>query len=466
MHPVKFYIIMNMKKVFTFSTVMCLAINAMAQQIPNNGFEEAWGDCIPWTSTNSTTVTGTTPAPWTISQVSGLSGLGATTVGEKVEGYESPSAVKVFNAANPMMPTQIVPGYVTLGTTWSTSMLGTENDGGTFGGHEFTGRPAKVTFMYKFERSAENENTQPANAIVYLWKGTFTQAEVPGDIHFGTPTTVSMVNRDRNILGMETAKGGEVTKSDDAELIAVGKLVITETTSEWAKGEVLLEYKSDATPEMINVIFSANDYFSDQNIIAGNSLTVDKVECVYEDTPVAGNVKKYPGKLTVEMNNSAIAEDVDATIEITPNADNTACTFLLPNLTLGDLGTVGDIKVDEVGMATDSEGVTTFNGTVENMELMDGNINATVDINGACDASGKLAMVIDVIWHSPMGDMPIKVTFNGQGEPVASVNSIEADADAVAEYYNLEGMRMDASSLTPGIYVVRRGNKVNKVLIK
>ena len=265
---------------------------------------------------------------------------------------------------------------------------------------------------------------------------------------------------------METAKGGEVTKSDDAELIAVGKLVITETASEWAKGEVLLEYKSDATPEMINVIFSANDYFSDQNIIAGNSLTVDKVECVYEDTPVAGNVKKYPGKLTVEMNNSAIAEDVDATIEITPNADNTACTFLLPNLTLGDLGTVGDIKVDEVGMTTDSEGVTTFNGIVENMELMDGNINATVDINGACDASGKLAMVIDVIWHSPMGDMPIKVTFNGQGDPVASVNSIEADADAVAEYYNLEGMRMDASSLTPGIYVVRRGNKVNKVLRK
>ena len=65
-----------------------------------------------------------------------------------------------------------------------------------------------------------------------------------------------------------------------------------------------------------------------------------------------------------------------------------------------------------------------------------------------------------------MGDMPIKVTFNGQGEPVASVNGIEADADAVAEYYNLEGMRMDATSLTPGIYVVRRGNKVNKVLIK
>lgn len=457
---------MNMKKVFTFSTVMCLAINAMAQQIPNNGFEEAWGDCIPWTSTASTTVTGTTPAPWTISQVSGLSGLGATTVGEKAEGYESASAVKVFNAANPMMETQIVPGYVTLGTTWSTSMLGTENDGGTFGGIGFTGRPAKVTFMYKFERSADNENTQPANAIVYLWKGTFTQAEVPGDIHFGTPTTVDMVNRDRNILGMETAKGGEVTKSDGAELIAVGKLVIAETASEWTKGEVLLDYKSDAAPEMINVIFSANDYFSDQNIIPGNSLTIDMVECVYEDTPITGDVKKYPGKLTVEMNGAAIAEDVDATIEISPNADNTACAFLLPDLSLGDLGTIGDIKVDEVGMTVDAAGVTTFKGTVEDMQLMDGAIDATVDINGACDASGKLAMVIDVIWHSAMGDMPIKVTFNGQGDPVAAVGGISADVDAVAEYYSLGGMRMDASSLAPGIYVVRRGNKVNKVVIR
>ena len=75
-------------------------------------------------------------------------------------------------------------------------------------------------------------------------------------------------------------------------------------------------------------------------------------------------------------------------------------------------------------------------------------------------------MVIDVIWHSAMGDMPIKVTFNGQGDPVAAVGGISADVDAVAEYYSPGGMRMDASSLAPGIYVVRRGNKVNKVVIR
>lgn len=38
--------------------------------------------------------------------------------------------------------------------------------------------------------------------------------------------------------------------------------------------------------------------------------------------------------------------------------------------------------------------------------------------------------------------------------------------DTPAVYYNLNGVRMDGSNLTPGVYVVRRGAKTTKVLVK
>ncbi|MDE7151575.1 MAG: calycin-like domain-containing protein, partial [Candidatus Amulumruptor sp.] len=338
---------------------------AIAQdpQLPNSGFEEPFVDCIPWTSTDNTKTTGTTPENWTISQVVGiiaLGGMGATEVGGMVEGYESTQAVTVYNKPNSAAAMigmkQIVPGYVTLGTTWSTSIMGKENDGGTFGGIDFTGRPTEITFMYKRELGEEG-NTQPATVVVYLWKGTYTQKDVPGDIPLGKPTLVDMVNRDRNILGIETAKGGEVTESDDAELIGRAIVKIEDVTSEWKQGKVTIEYLSDATPEHINVIFAANDYFGDAaDIEAGNSLTIDNVYCVYGDTENTG--EEYNGQLEVEMNGGSLTDEpVNTSIFITENTDGTF-TFLLPNLTLGDIGSVGDIKLDGVTRTT-TDGVDT-----------------------------------------------------------------------------------------------------------
>ena len=41
-----------------------------------------------------------------------------------------------------------------------------------------------------------------------------------------------------------------------------------------------------------------------------------------------------------------------------------------------------------------------------------------------------------------------------------------ADSEAPKEYFNLQGMRVDAESLTPGLYIVRQGNNSTKVLVK
>ncbi len=436
---------------------------AIAQdpQLPNSGFEEPFVDCIPWTSTDNKSACGITPENWTISNVIGMNlmgkNLGATKVGDKAEGYDSEGAVKVYNSPNSIMKEQIVPGYVTLGTTWSTSEVTGGNDGGTFGGIDFTGRPTEITFMYKRELGEEG-NTQPATVVVYLWKGTYTQKDVPGNIS-GAPTVVDMIDRDRAILDMATEVGGEVTESDDAELIGKAIVKIEDVTSEWKQGKVTIEYLSDATPEHINVIFAANDYFGDAaDIEAGNSLTIDNVYCVYGDTENTG--EEYNGQLEVEMDGDSLTDEpVNTSIFITENTDGTF-TFLLPDLTLGDIGSVGDIKLDGVTRTT-TDGVDTYTCHDPALSLLDGELEADVTLNGTVDGKGAASFVIDVVW---MG-MPIKCTFNGQG--AAAINGIEIDsANAPVEFYNLNGVRVSGDALAPGIYIRRQGNDVKKILVR
>lgn len=462
-----------MKKLYAILGSALLALPVMAQQpqLPNSGFEDGWGPCTPWTSAGNTKTEGTTCTGWTISQVIGTSsGKGATTVGKKVAGYNSESAMQVYNSGNSMVSTVAVPGYVSLGTTWSTSVMNKNNDGGSFGGYSFTGRPEKITFMYKFE----GDNTQPANAIAYLWKGTTSQTDVPANIVvFGSAKTCTMVDRDRNILGMTTSKGGAVTKSADFELIAKGTTVISKLTSEWVTGEIVFEYYSDATPEKINVIFSANDYFTPTGQVIGNKLTVDDVKCVYATSPEpVPDGSSYSGKLVVysEGMGGDLTEPggKDETIYINQISENT-CTFLLPNFNLGEDIMVGDIFLPEVSITFGENDLAIFYAKVDGMKLgPEGEINANIVLNGTVDTDGNASFKIDVVWiDETLGmNMPIDVTFNGKGEGgFSGVNDITADdTNAPAIYYNLQGVRVNNPQ--NGLYIRVQGKNVSKVAIR
>lgn len=275
-------------KRFILAAALALPLTGAAQsqnayQLPNADFEQDWVTCIPWDSKGNTKAKGTTPTGWKVANVIGLSGMGATEVGSRTDGNGSGYAVKLANSPNSMMRSQTVPGYITLGTSWATAKASlsevSDADGGAFDGLAFTGRPDAITFDYQRDNSKGAEN---ATCVAYLWKGTWTQAEVPGNTAFGNPTKVTMTNRDRNILGIETATGGAITKSDDALLIATAQSSI-DAASDWTTKTIEFSYDhADATPAMINVIFSANDYFGDRNsIVSGNSLTIDNVKLVY-----------------------------------------------------------------------------------------------------------------------------------------------------------------------------------------
>lgn len=540
-----------MKKIFTsLFAATAVALTVGAQQLPNNGFEEAWVDCVPWTSTGNTTAEGTTPTSWKVSNTVGTklgsSYLGKTSVAKKVAGYKSESAVNLFNKS---VAGQVIPGYFGLGTPWATasSAAGANKAGGEFGGIEFVYRPDAIQFMY------QSSGDQQPTVVAYTWNGKFVQKDVSGNIVTnGKPTKVDMVDRDRNVIGMTDApQGGEVTEK--GTLVALINSRLEESTTDWTKGEFEFTYSAEAAPEKINVVFSAGDYFS-TTLKSNSTLTVDDVKLIYfsrlkslkvngVDVPefapdtyeynvdaempadasaiaaecmgnsgsakaevaldaannkatvtvtnsnVGGtdvdgeeshvytlnfkpaqqeeNILIYNGILKIEMDGEDISNGgIESPLQLIPNADYTECNLILPEEALGD--GFGDIKVDNVKM-TKNGGITDFNGFVKGLTLMGGVIVADAVVTGTCDAEGNIDLLIDVTWDNEGTPTPIKVTFNGKGKPIptSAVEAIESDdVNAPAEYFTIQGYKVNGNNLANGFYIVRKGNKVSKIYVK
>lgn len=308
-----------------------------------NDFSGDWETCIPWDSKGNTESSGTQPKGWHISNVQ--TAVGAVVAGAKAEGSNGTTvAVKLTNQE---MAGQMIPAYMSLGTPWATAETkGTKvrnADGGVFGGTTFTYRPDAISFDYQRDNSKRKEN---ATAIAYLWKGTWTQTNVPGNtavgiFGYGTATKVTMTNRDRNVLGNETSAtlGDKPAKpSKDAKLIAKLEQPISESTKgTWKSMTIPFTYNDKtAVPEYINVIFAANDYFGDRNgIVAGNSLTIDNVKLVY-----------YHALNSLTYNGTPVANFDEGTTEYTLNG-KLAENFDKVKFTIKGVGATYDVAKDE-----------------------------------------------------------------------------------------------------------------------
>lgn len=283
----------TMKKQLLTLALLAVAGTAGAQtstpasQVPNGNFEGSWVACKPWTGCGDTKEMNKQPEKWTVSNVVGyvrplvsfLKFEGATNVGEQ----QTPgrggkgNAIKIYNAANSALASKTVPGYMTLGTTWSTADSGGSNaDGGTFGGISFGYKPDALRFYYK--RSYSGTNTR-SSVIAYLWNGSTSQEKVPSDIN--AQTEVTMVDRDVNLLEKSYSKGGTVT--NNAKLIAQIEHYITETPTEWTECVIPFTYvekNAAETPAKFNIIFAASDYFN-PTVTKGVTMYIDDVDLVY-----------------------------------------------------------------------------------------------------------------------------------------------------------------------------------------
>lgn len=367
-----------------------LTVNAIfTPEMPNQiagDFDEAWVNCIPWDSGKGKKKEyGTQPNGWTVSNVTASSSI----VAKSVEGFNKTGyAVKIENVS--AMYNQKVPGYLTLGTPWATAhFVGVVKnaDGGTFGGKKFTYRPDAISFDYQRDNSKGKEN---ATAIAYIWKGNWTQTNVPGNTGIvAEPAKCTMTNRDRNVLGNETsATLGDkpATHTPDAKLIAKLEQPISESTKgKWNSMTIPFTYNDKtAVPEYINVIFAANDYFGDRNgIVAGNSLTIDNVKLVYyhalNSLTYNGNkVANFDEGTTEYTLSGKLAEDFDkvkftikgvgATYDVAKDEANNVATITVKGNDYDvnpSSKTVYTIKFDgTVGINGITTSTTTANGTI------------------------------------------------------------------------------------------------------
>lgn len=362
----------------------------------NGGFDETWVDCIPWDSKATNKTVGTRPVDWNISNVCAINapilGQVTYTVGKSIDNGNG-KAVKLTN--NEAFGNGI-PAYLTLGTPWATAKgtSAANPDGGTFGGKKFTYRPDAISFDYQHntEKGAEN-----ATAIAYMWKGNWTQKNVPATTDAGSianPKTCTMINRDRNILGNETSAtlGDPAEPSKDAKLIAKLEQPISESTNgTWKSMTIPFTYKDDtAIPEYINVIFAANDYFGDrESIIKGNSLTIDNVKLVYyhalnsltyNGTPVAN----FAEETTEYTLSGKLAEDFD---KVKFTIKGVGATYDVAKDEANNVATI-TVKGNDYDVNPSSKTVYTikFDGTVG----INGITTSTTTANGAIyDLSGR-----------------------------------------------------------------------------
>lgn len=279
-----------MKKYFLFLLAVAV-LDANSQQLSNTTFDAEWVDCFPWEAGSYvSSPRGTQPDGWCISNVSQNA---LPVVGEEVtpDANGTGKAVRLTNV-KASIGDNTAPGYITLGTAWATAETKLTNvqnaDGGVFGGIAFTCHPDALRLTYKCDRSEGEENM---SVIAYLWKGTWTQQDVPsntaiGFTKWGVATKVTMTDRLNNILGRETLTGGNVTHTDDAALIASAEYFSSAAIDEWTTREIPLNYGEYAgqsvSVEKLNIVIASNGLFDGRNTIkAGNSVTVDNVELVY-----------------------------------------------------------------------------------------------------------------------------------------------------------------------------------------
>lgn len=373
-----------MKKQLLTLALLAVAGTAGAQQLPNGSFDEGnWVDCVPWTSTGKKSVQGLQPVSWTISNVKGLNGgdTGATTIGAKVQGRQG-NAVQVENKK--IIMEQIVPGYFTLGTTWSTAKVSgitpTAKDGGTFGGIDFAYKPDALKFYYK--RSCSGTNTR-SSVIAYLWNGSTSQANVPG-VNASNPKKVTMTDRDINVLNMSTDghQGDAVTYKH--KLIAKIESYTTKQPTEWTEWTIPFVYvseNSNETPEKINVIFAASDYFNSSNVTEGVKLCIDDVSLVYykhlksltidgttPSTFVGDDTQNNTNEVNIDASDkyytegciSAKAAGAGAKVNETYNSSTHVCTL---KVTAGD-GEVKNYNIQFGVPCTGKLSSLTVNGTV------------------------------------------------------------------------------------------------------
>lgn len=423
----------------------------LAQQILGSDFDKQWVELTPWwrssssTTSSSSAPVGTTPAAdisnsgiitiyWKVSNIQCSNNTNNSLIlGEKSKTPYGGTGYSVYlkNKKCNWLGNRIEPAYISLGTPWSGSSYSSsdkdkDRDFGTWNGRQFTFRPDAVSFVYK----TESDIDCPTLILYsYINKSTsirWTQASVPADIKInGTAYKYTMPNRDCNVLGITTFQGGAVTATGNP--VRISKLIERlPFQSEWTEKSVEIPYESEDAPTHINIIFSAGEYYTlDQK--EGAALHLDNVNLVY-----------YSRLASLSVNGMPVPDFSPDTFEYTMAADMPV--------------NEGEISAECLGNSNSGEAEVAL--SPEESKVYVTVTNKNKDVTGADeselrDIDGKTSHQYTILFAKS-----------------STITDIGAAKEEDARYFDLRGIEVEKSALTPGLYIRRTGNTSTKVIVK
>ncbi len=159
----------------------------------------------------------------------------------------------------------------------------------------------------------------------------------------------------------------------------------------------------------------------------------------------------------------------DATLEVAENTNNTAARLwtltqdrgIAMRLYVSDKVTILPANGKKIAKVTF---VIAQNVTFKPTFITDGGSYSSTSkewVAGSADGSDRVAFTVSE--RSDISKILVELTGSTVG-----IDDITADetTTAPAEYYNLQGMRVNGDRLTPGIYIMRQGSKTSKILVR
>ena len=359
---------------------------------------------------------------------------------------------------------------------------------------------AQVRIVVTNQRGKDVDGETSHTYVLQYEKAEIEGTPYAGYLNIEMAGTPLAYNQAANIEIAETGEGVCTFMLPDFQFMdqSLGDIVVENVSI--IEGEDGVKTYSGSTPEDGNLVLvpgaiTASVSLTGKIDASGNcDFTID-VLWIESNLPISVTFTTemvgtdYEGYLNGTMLDQPIIVNEKAFVTIAPT-DVNLCTFILPDFQFQG-NSLGDIKVADVTVAEDGNGVKTYVGTAEGLGLAEGAITANVELNGTIDAKNKVNFVIDVTWvggFDGQKDVPINVTFTTNEIP-AGIEGVSGDAVAVygvagavsvngyngvVEVYAADGrlvksVMVDGNaeiSLNGGLYIVRAGSEAYKVFVK
>lgn len=285
-----------------------------------------------------------------------------------------------------------------------------------------------------YEVAADLYNTTKAGTLIgsYAWteKDGVTEIDLTGKpfTFIGVkPTGVTYINSIEFIWNESEAGNADVTYTKASEAKA-GNFAVLATAEGKAIGR-----NADLNPEDVTV--------SDDAIgLNKNQPKVDEFEIVEKDA--ANNIYQLCGGLSSDNSRRFLTYDADG---VTTTA-----------------ATVTKVDGKDVVSTADANADVTFESTAAGL-LVKFNDGEYLMFNGTNFVKGEYT---EVATQADGETLTPVIVFLSSSNVSTGVETVEFDENAAVQYFNLNGVQVKAENLTPGLYIVRQGNKVSKQVIR